>query len=252
MGETKKGTAAAVACCVALTALFGAAAPASAVDDQAESMYRPGVVNVIKLELPPEAIKALEADPEGEYQTGTLSMAETDGTPEGIGEFSEPIEAQIRLKGSGSFRPLGQKASFKIKFGKKAPFRGLRKMTLNNMVQDTSMIHEALSYRLFHAIGVPASRTSYAELWVNGENYGLRLNLESLDKVALEKRWGSSKTRRSTSSRGSTTRTSPSVGSICSKSTRATTKTAPTSRRCASPRRPAAATGPSGSLPTRT
>src|SRR3954453_8935669 len=165
------------------------AAPALAAEDPAASMYRPGVVNVIQLTLPEASYKALQGSPEGEYQPGTFSMAETDGTPDGIGEYSEPLEVQIRLKGSGSFRPLGQKAAFKIKFAKKAPFRGLRKMTVNNMVQDISMVHEALSYRLFHALGVPAPRTSYAEVWVNGVNYGLHTNIESLDKVALEKRF---------------------------------------------------------------
>ncbi|HET9197572.1 MAG TPA: CotH kinase family protein [Solirubrobacterales bacterium] len=153
-------------------------------------MYRPGVVNVIKLELPEASYEALQESPEGDYQPGTFSMAVTDGTPDGIGAFSPPLEAQIRLKGSGSFRPLGQKAAFKVKFAKKTPFHGLRKMTLNNMVQDVSMVHEALSYRLFHVLGVPASRTSYAEVWVNGVNYGLHTNIESLDKVALEKRFG--------------------------------------------------------------
>lgn len=181
--------------CAAIFALAGlwmlaAAASVGAVEDPAASMYRPGAVNVIKLTLPEASYKALQADPEGEYQPGTFSMAETDGTPVGIGEYSAPLEAQIRLKGSGSFRPLGQKAAFKIKFGKKAPFRGLRKMTLNNMVQDVSMVHEALSYRLFHALGVPAPRTSFAEVWVNGVDYGLHTNIESLDKVALEKRFG--------------------------------------------------------------
>ncbi len=175
----------------AVTASLGlCAAPAIAAEDLAAPMYRPGIVNVIKLELSQAGMEALKASPEGEYQTGTFSMAETDGTPTGIGEYSTPIEAQIRLKGSGSFRPLGKKASFKVKFGKKAPFRGLRKMTLNNMVQDTSMVHEALSYRVFHALGVPASRTSYAEVWLNGVNYGIHTNLETLDKVSLEKRFG--------------------------------------------------------------
>lgn len=196
------------AAALALIALvaFGAAAPASAAEDPAASLYRPGIVNAIKLELPPSSIKALELEPE-EYQPGTFSMAESDGTPTGIGAYSTPIEAQIRLKGSGSFKPLGKKSAFKVKFGKKAPFRGLRKMTLNNMIQDPSMLHEAIAYRVFHALGVPASRTSYAEVWVNGVNYGMHANVESLDKVALESASGHSKTRRSISTRASTSPT---------------------------------------------
>ncbi len=40
-----------------------------------------------------------------------------------------------------------EKAAFKLKFKKTEPFLGaLRKMTLNNMVEDPSMIHETLAY----------------------------------------------------------------------------------------------------------
>jgi CotH protein len=167
------------------------AAPAIAAEDPAAPMYRPGVVDVIKLELPPASVKALEEAPEGEYTPGTFSLAETDGTPHGVGAFSTPLAVGIRLKGSlGSFRPLGQKAGFKIKFGKKEPFLGLKKMTLNNMVQDDSMIHESLAYQAFQAAGVPASRTGYADVIVNGQDYGLHLNIETLDTVALEKHFG--------------------------------------------------------------
>jgi CotH kinase protein len=164
------------------------AGTASADEDPAASLYRPGIVNVIKLELPPSSIEGLNKT--DEYQPAIFSMAETDGTPAGIGEYSEPIDAQIRLKGTGSFQTLAGKAAFKLKFGKTAPFRGLRKMTLNNMVQDPSMIHEAVAYRVFHTLGVPASRTSYAEVWLNGVNYGLHANVETLDKVSLGKRFG--------------------------------------------------------------
>jgi spore coat protein CotH len=165
-------------------------ASAQAAVDPAGSLYRSETINVIKLELPQSSIEALKADPEGEYQPATFSLAETDGTPSGIGEFSTPLAVTVRLKGSGSFLPLGQKAGFKIKFPKKTPYRGLRKMTLNSVVQDTSMLHEVLSYRGMRALGVPGSRTSFADLIVNGEDYGVHLNIENLDKVALEKRYG--------------------------------------------------------------
>lgn len=166
------------------------AAAGETLPDPAAPMYRQGVVDVIELELPQASIEALEADPEGDYQPGTFSLARTDGTPDGVGAFSTPVSAEIRLKGSGSFLPLGEKAGFKIKFAKSQPFLGLRKMTLNNMSQDDSMVREALAYQAFDAMGVPAPRTGFAELLVNGEDYGLHLNIESLDKVALEKRFG--------------------------------------------------------------
>jgi hypothetical protein len=184
-----------------LIGILLAATPAFAAEpagDPPAAMYDPGTVNVIRLTLPPASKQKLEADPDGEYVEGTFSMATTGGTPETVGSFSDPAMVGIRLKGKyGSFRDLAHKAGFKIKFnfeneagvkGKK--FLGLKKMTLNNMVQDTSMIHERLAYEAFRATGVPSPRTGYAYLEVNGEDFGLHLNIETTDDVALEKRIG--------------------------------------------------------------
>jgi CotH kinase protein len=183
--------------CLGLLALVAVAtaAPAPASADEAESMYTTDAVVAIDLTLSEESIKALEDEP-FEYVAGTFSLAPTDGTPAGIGAFSTPIEVGVRLKGNpgASFEDLDGKSAFKVKFdefvdGQK--FLGLEKMTLNNMVQDRSMLHEMLSYSAFRDAGVPASRTGYAFVRVNGEPYGLYLNLESLDVIALERIFGS-------------------------------------------------------------
>jgi hypothetical protein len=174
----------------ALTLLLGAA-PAAAFD--ADEMYEPGAVVAIDLTLPPASVAALEADPEGDYVEGTFSLAPTDGTPGGIGAFSAPIAVGIRLKGEATFRGLDGKAAFKLKFNqfvKGQKFLGLKKMTLNNMLQDPSMVHEALAYQAFRAAGVPAPRTGYADVRLNGVDYGMHLNLETPDDVALKRIFG--------------------------------------------------------------
>ena len=173
-----------------------AAAPATTwaqVPDPAAPLYEPEAVAAIELTLPEASIAALE-DPEKreKYQDGTFSLAMTDGTPTGVGEHSTPIDVGVRLKGGrGSFKPLTGKAAFKIKFNhsvKGQTFLGLKTLTLNNMVQDPSMIHEALSYESFRAVDIAAPRTGYAYVRVNGEDYGIYLNVETLDDVALP-RW---------------------------------------------------------------
>lgn len=162
--------------------------------DEATPMYERGAVAVIDLTLPPASLQALEDEPHTDvYQPGTFSLAFTDGTPGGVEAASTPMEVGIRLKGKqGSFRELSQKAGFKLKlnFVKGKKFLGLKKMTLNNMVQDPSMVHETLSYELFRAAGVPSPRTGYAYVRVNGEAYGVYLNVETLDDVALERWFG--------------------------------------------------------------
>jgi hypothetical protein len=164
------------------------AAPPALADDAA-TLYDPSRMHVVKLHLPQASRDGLNADSD-KYQPGTFSVAETDGTPNGIGAFTTPVNVKIKIKGSASRRPLSEKSAFKIKF-EEQPFRGLRYMTLNNMVEDPSMIHETLAYTAFRGAGVPASRTGYAYVYVDGEDYGVHLNIEALDRVALEKKFGS-------------------------------------------------------------
>jgi hypothetical protein len=177
-----------------VVALLAAPAAAPAAEDPAlATVYDPASVGVINLTLSPEAIADLEVEP-GEDVKGTFAYATTDGTPGGAETTltPAPINVEVRLKGStgGSFRPITEKAAFKLKFKAASTFLGLRKMTLNNMVQDDSMLHESLAYATFAAAGVPSSRGGYAYVRLNGEDLGLYANVETLDKIALEKRFG--------------------------------------------------------------
>jgi hypothetical protein len=149
-------------------------------------MFDGSAVHGIDLTLPPASIDALAGDPE-EYVDGTFAM--TQGA-----ETYGPLAVGVRLKGGGSFRPLTGKAAFKIDFNHSVPgqrFHGLKKLTLNNMVQDPTGIRERLSYELFRATGVPAPRTGYANVAVNGAPYGLYLNLETIDDVFLSEEFAS-------------------------------------------------------------
>jgi CotH kinase protein len=175
-----------VAAALALAALVAPAARA----DEAAPLFDPGAVYVIHLKLPKSSEEKLEADPEGEYQPGEFSIAATSGTPGSEGAFSTPVKAEIRLKGHDSFENLSGKAAFKLKFKKgERPF-GLKKMTLNNMVDDPSMTHETLAYEVAREAGVPASRTGFADVYVNGHDYGMHLDIETVDEQALERMFG--------------------------------------------------------------
>jgi hypothetical protein len=186
-GSPRLGRAAALVC--GLLCLLVVAPGAQAAEDLAAPLFQPYAIDVIDLQLPPASFETLEAEPEENYVEGTFSMAESDGTPGGLGPFSAPIAVGIRLKGgNGSFRELkDEKAAFKIKFNqvKGQKFLGLKKLTLNNMVQDPSMLHETMAYEAFRALGVPAPRTGYANVYVNGVNYGVHLDVETYDDISL-------------------------------------------------------------------
>ena len=170
--------------------------PATASADEAELIYQPGAVLEIDLGISAENEAKLEAEPDEDVK-GTFTARLTDGTPGGSTTplvTNHPVEIHLKGHKTGSFRKLTEKAAFKLKFGKKELFRGLRKMTLNNMVEDPSMIHETLAYSLFRAAGVPASRTGFAYLRVNGEDFGVYLDLENLDATFLKARYGEGNT----------------------------------------------------------
>jgi spore coat protein CotH len=108
-------------------------------------------------------------------------------------------EVGIRLKGRASRRDLTAKAPFKIKMDKFVDDQtlfGLEKLTLNNMVQDPSLVRETTVYRLYRKMGVPSPRTGYAAVYVTSpgqvtnEYYGLYLNIETPDEVMLARWFG--------------------------------------------------------------
>ncbi len=103
----------------------------------------------IDLSIPPASREALATDP-GEYVEATFSL-------DAAGGAYGPLDVGVRLKGNASFRTLDGKAAFKLNFDP-APggrFLGLRRLTLNNMVQDPSMLHEALAYEVFRGRASP-------------------------------------------------------------------------------------------------
>ena len=95
----------------------------------------------------------------------------------------------IRLRGKiGSYRELSQKPKFKFdlnEYNGEQRLHGLKTMLLNNSVVDCSYLREPIGYQVFRDAGLPASRTSFAHVEVNGENYGLYVVIEAPDSELL-------------------------------------------------------------------
>lgn len=77
----------------------------------------------------------------------------------------------VRYKGNSTFMESRNslKRSLKIELNKYVrgqKLAGVTKLNLHNNVTDASWMNEVLSYRLFRDAGVPASRTSYARVFV--------------------------------------------------------------------------------------
>jgi hypothetical protein len=143
---------------------FAASGTASAAWPGAD-LFTDGAIRQLRIELTPEAATRLRRHPR-EYVPATVT--ESTNTWRQVG---------LHLKGAtGSFRPLEDKPSLTLDFSRFTPgrkFHGLRKIHLNNSVEDPSYANEILGGELFRANGVPAPRATRALVTLNNRERGL-------------------------------------------------------------------------------
>lgn len=171
--------------------------PAVAEDSSGE-LFNPWNIGEVRLDIPPsswhsiddEALSGCVATPR-DYYPGAVTIDDTRFPGSGI-----------RAKGGcGSSRSLDGKAAFKANMSWDDPavegcpetrrYKGVKKITLNNQVEDASFLHERIGYDFFRQLGVPVQRAAPVRLYVNDEPWGLYLNLETIDRRFLKRHFDS-------------------------------------------------------------
>ena len=99
-------------------------------------------------------------------------------------------EVGVRKKGFlGSLSE--EKPSLKLRFDRyvddQALGGALERVTLNNSVQDPSLLNTCLASQVFAAAGLPAPRCNFASVTVNGERLGLYVQVEDVEASLLER-----------------------------------------------------------------
>jgi spore coat protein H len=143
---------------------------------QSEDLFLQPKVMQISISIPPAGLTALHTRPKT-YVTAALE--------EGGVRYAD---IKVRLKGNGSFQPLEKKPAFALKFNQapaQGKFHGHTKVLVNNAVQDRTFLCEALGGELFRAAGVPAPRTTFAQVRCNGRDLGLYVVVEAINKEFL-------------------------------------------------------------------
>ena len=104
----------------------------------------------------------------------------------------------IRAKGNTSLSTVAtlgsERYSFKIEFDhydKTESYHGLDKLSLNNLIQDSTMMKDYLTYTMMQAFGVDSSLCSFVYITVNGEDWGLYLAVEGVEESFLTRNYGS-------------------------------------------------------------
>ncbi len=103
----------------------------------------------------------------------------------------------LRAKGNTSLSSVARtgssRYSFKVEFDQydsTKSYHGLDKLSLNNLIQDNTLMKDYLTYRMMAEFGAAAPLCSYAFLTVNGEDWGLYLAVEALEESFLQRNYG--------------------------------------------------------------
>ena len=103
----------------------------------------------------------------------------------------------IRAKGNTSLSSVSQMDSdrygFKVEFDQydsTKSYYGLDKLSLNNLIQDNTMMKDYLVYTMMGEFGAASPLCSFAYITVNGEDWGLYLAVEGIEDAFLERNYG--------------------------------------------------------------
>lgn len=104
----------------------------------------------------------------------------------------------IRGKGNTSLSMVSamnsERYSFKVEFDHyddSITYHGLDKLSLNNLIQDATMMKDYLTYTMMNEFNAAASLCSFVYITVNGEDWGLYLAVEGVEESFLERNYGS-------------------------------------------------------------
>ncbi|MEY3210160.1 MAG: hypothetical protein RIT28_641 [Pseudomonadota bacterium] len=134
-------------------------------------------INRIELTLSEEATRSLSKDRRiNEERFEVPGRLRIDGVD--LGEIG------VRMRGRlGGFRRLEDKPKLNLdlnQYSDQRPF-GLERLSLSSSVNDPSKLKEVMAAHVMALAEVPASRAGYAQLFINGEDYGLYITIEAQD-----------------------------------------------------------------------
>ena len=104
----------------------------------------------------------------------------------------------LRGKGNTSLSTVSSlgsdRYSFKVEFDhydSSITYHGLDKLSLNNLIQDSTMLKDYLTYTMMNEFGATTPLCSFVYITVNGEDWGLYLAVEGVEDSFLKRNYGS-------------------------------------------------------------
>jgi hypothetical protein len=149
--------------------------------DPTAAIFDPGTVHSIALTMEASAWADISGDP--------WAKNWHEASFEWQGERVEGVA--VRAFGAGSL--VAGKPSLKLSFDRLTEgqsWRGLDELKLDNSSQDYGFLNERIGTEVIRGMGLPAARTGWAEVTVNGAAAGFFVVMESIDDRYVERWYG--------------------------------------------------------------
>jgi spore coat protein CotH len=147
----------------------------------ADPIFNPGTLHDFRIVMDPQDWSSLQRDfLSNQYYAANIAVD---------GEVLQQVGIRSRGKGSRS----GTKPGLLIdtnKYVSNQEFHGVKKLVLDNVIQDGSFLHEPLAYPVFEAMGIAGPAISYTRVTVNDQYWGVYWLIENIDKNFLAARFG--------------------------------------------------------------
>ena len=147
-----------------------------------EDLFAADTLHDVHLYIHPRDLQRLRS----EYRENTYFPADL------VWRQTRVRNVAVRSRGGGATRDA-VKLSFRVDINRYNPrqtFLGLRAIVLDNLFQDRTMMHEALSMSVHARMGQIAMRESFCRVYVNGEYQGLYTIVEDVDESFLTRTFG--------------------------------------------------------------
>src|SRR5260221_11409822 len=136
----------------------------------------------IEISIPPQGLRALSRNGDGRQRPSALATVKEGG--------HIYTNVALHLKGGfGSYRPIDDDPGLTLNFAKAAPgqtFHGLKKLSLNNSVQDPTFLNDKIARELFNTAGSPTPRAGFTTVTLNGRDLGIHVLTEGFNKQFLK------------------------------------------------------------------
>ncbi len=148
-------------------------------------LFTDTVVPVVYITINPDTLAWLYANPYSDREFRALFVFDN-GT---VRDTIDPVGFRLR----GNTSRLSDKKSFKVSFNtftEGGKYYGVEKMNLNGEHNDPSVMRSKIMWDILRKWDIPAPRANHVRVYINGNYYGLYINVEHIDEEFAHSRFG--------------------------------------------------------------